>query len=243
MEKEAYDGLRAMQDHHWWYAGRKRVVRKILSTETKSADLRILDIGSGFGGMLDCLTPYGRVDCIEPNVSAWDALRMSGASRIFEIYDFPDTYPDSKYDAVTLFDVLEHIESDRGALKVIRGNLLADEGFVLLTVPAHMWLWSEHDVMNHHFRRYSIGRLSQILDDAGFEVVKTGYFMSLLFPAAVIQRIADRKPQLRKNGMTPPPGPVNEVFSRVFCAEGAGFGFGRYPIGLSLAAIGRKSER
>lgn len=243
MKPDAYAALMAMQDQHWWYTGRRTVVDTILRTNFASHTRSILDIGSGFGGMLSCLLPYGTVDCTEPNPHAWNELRRRGAAAVHDVAGFPDEVPDKRYDLVTMFDVLEHIEDDRKTLRTIYSRLLSPAGAILLTVPAHNWLWSRHDTDHHHFRRYTMGRLKTILTESGFESVQTGYFMSYLFPIAVVQRIVDNLlPSSRSTTEIPSPV-VNRALTRIFVLEGRRFSFRSYPIGLSIAALAYKNAR
>lgn len=93
-----------------------------------------------------------------------------------------------------MLDVVEHIEDDVAALAAMR-DCLAPGGKILITVPAHQWMWSAHDVVNHHKRRYSKAALKAALDKAGLSPTHFGYFNSLLFPlaAAAPCRAADRQ--------------------------------------------------
>ena len=99
--------------------------------------------------------------------------------------------PDGHYDLIGAFDVIEHIDDDRAALASIATKLKPGGKFVM-TVPAHQWMWSAHDVVNHHKRRYSKAALKALIDGSPMKLLKVGYFNSLLFPLAVAERAASK---------------------------------------------------
>jgi len=92
-------------------------------------------------------------------------------------------------------------------------------GKILITVPAHQWLWSAHDTVNHHHRRYSKASLAKAIGAAGLRPRKLGYFNSLLFPLAAASRIAGRLTGKDDSDDSPPPKLVNSVFETVFRFE------------------------
>ena len=63
-------------------------------------------------------------------------------------------FPTQGYDLIGAFDVIEHIDDDRAGIASIATKLKPGGKFIM-TVPAHPWMWSAHDVVNHHKRRYS----------------------------------------------------------------------------------------
>src|SRR4051812_37985562 len=89
---------------------------------------------------------------------------------------------------VTMLDVLEHVKNENDILQKIRRTLSAD-GYVLVTVPAYQFLWSEHDVALHHFRRYTVSRLRDVLKENGFHLVRSSYIITFSFPLVVGYRI------------------------------------------------------
>src|SRR5207249_11529795 len=145
------------ESRHWWFVGRRRILASVLEETLRGRrSLRILDIGCGTGGMVPLLSAFGRVTAIDP---AEAAIRYSrekyGRKAEFLQVDFPrEAPPAGEYDLVTLFDVLEHLDDDREALRKAV-SLLHREGRMVLTVPAHRFLWSPHDEINRHRRRYA----------------------------------------------------------------------------------------
>jgi SAM-dependent methyltransferase len=129
----------------------------------------------------------------------------------------PDV-PRGSYDLIAVLDVVEHIEDDVGALKAM-ADCLAPGGKILVTVPAHEWLWSAHDVVNHHHRRYSKSTLAVAIARAGLKHNGLRYFNSLLFPLAAAARIVGRMTGKDDSDDSPPPPFLNAIFERIFRAE------------------------
>lgn len=239
MEKAGYDFLREVQFKHWWFQGRRRVVKAFIVGEGDETKGQVLDIGSGYGALVPVLKAMGYVDVIEPYKEAHPTLIDMGVQNIYAIKDFPQNFPQKKYDCVTLFDVLEHIEDDGKALGVIRERLLKPGGRCLLTVPAYAWLWTKHDDIHHHFRRYHKKGLKGIMEQAGFKDIRISYFMTFLFPLAALERIFLKiRPPENANLKLPHPL-VNKLLERIFGWEDKFISKMNFPFGLSLIAKGR----
>jgi len=119
---------------------------------------------------------------------------------------------------IAVLDVVEHIDDDVAALRAMK-DCLKPGGKILIAVPAHQWMWSAHDVVNHHHRRYSKASLKKAIHAAGLEARKFGYFNSLLFPLAAAARVAGRMTGRDDSDDSPPPGPVNKLFETIFRLE------------------------
>jgi hypothetical protein len=118
----------------------------------------------------------------------------------------------------------------------IAAKLKAGGKFVM-TVPAHQWMWSAHDVVNHHKRRYSKGSLRRLIEASPLRLEKLGYFNSLLFPLAVAERGASKLRGKDSADVNLPPRPLNSAFEAVFAAERHLVGRLPLPPGLSLFAV------
>lgn len=240
MDQNLYDFHKEMQFDHWWFRGRARVIRSFMDSLIKENNLEILDIGSGFGALHPVLRKWGKVDALEPYPEAHEYLKIFNDGDIHTIGDFPEHYPSKQYDLVTLFDVLEHIEDDKKALSVISEKLLNVKGRLVITVPAYQWLWTERDTLNRHFRRYDRKGLLRILSEAGFAKVRVSYFMTFLFPLALLQRILLMLTKSGEEDMRIKNRKINFLFSRIFGAEGRWIGKMNLPFGLSLIAVAEK---
>ena len=144
--------------------------------------------------------------------------------------------PKGHYDLIAVLDVVEHIEDDVAALSAMRERL-APGGKILIAVPAHQWMWSAHDVVNHHHRRYSKATLTQAIRAAGLRPRKLGYFNSLLFPLAAGARVLGRITGRDDSDDSPPPAPVNALFETIFRFERHLVGRMPMPPGVSILTL------
>jgi SAM-dependent methyltransferase len=143
---------------------------------------------------------------------------------------------DRHYDLVGAFDVIEHIDDDAAALASIATKLKPGGKFVM-TVPAHQWMWTAHDVVNHHKRRYSRRSLKALIERSPMKLDKIGYFNSLLFPLAVAERAASKLRGREDADVKLPPAPLNAALEAIFRAERYLVGRLPLPPGLSLFAV------
>lgn len=143
------------------------------------------------------------------------------------------------FDLVVAFDVIEHVNEDLESLKRLRSLLKAD-GIMVLTVPAFPFLWSHHDEIHHHCRRYTRAQLDTIMRKAGFEVEYLSYYNSLLFPFVAGVRIIKNLLGIRDNydDSITPPG-LNSALHKIFSAERYWIGKFSIPFGISLLAVAR----
>jgi SAM-dependent methyltransferase len=243
MDPIAYRSLRDLQDRHWWFVGRRRIVTRLIERFVAlSGGARILEAGCGYGGNLQMLAQFGEVDAFEYQADA-RAFASTRASRPVTAGALPDGigFEDDAFDLIAMLDVLEHIDDDVASLEALRARL-ADHGTILLTIPAFPWLWSEHDEVHHHKRRYTKASLERVIRKAGLEPVRIGYFNTLLFPVAMAQRLASRLCRGKRHPDVLPPPLLNGALQRIFSFERQLVGRLQLPIGLSLYAIARRAE-
>lgn len=236
MEEELFLQHRELSLSHWWFLGRSKVVEAVLGRYLPPDPGAILDIGPGYGGMAGLLTRYGSPEGLEPHTDAHPYLRQLGYAELYPD-DFPEKFPAKKYGLVTMFDVLEHIKDDEKALEIVGAELLREQGFLVLTVPAFPGLWSRHDELNRHYRRYTLPELNRKARKAGFTPLKTTYFMSFLLPPALLARFlgGNRAPELSL-----PPALLNRILTGIFASEAFWLKNFNFPLGLSALGIYRR---
>ena len=220
MDRIVYDRMAAHDSTHWWYRARRDILADYLTREGKlPANAKILEIGCGTGHNLPMLAGFGTIDAIEidPAARAIASARLGKPVSASPLPMLPDV-PRGHYDLIAVLDVVEHIEDDVAALKAMAA-CLAPGGKILVTVPAHQWLWSAHDVVNHHHRRYSKNTLAAAIAKAGLRHNGLRYFNSLLFPLAAAARIVGRMTGKDDSDDSPPPPVLNAIFERIFRAE------------------------
>lgn len=238
MDRIVYDRMAAHDSTHWWYRARRDILADYLSRYGGlPAQARILEIGCGTGHNLPMLARFGTVDAIEidPAARAIASQRLGKPVGDAPLPELPGV-AQGAYDLVAVLDVVEHIEDDVAALAAM-ATCLKPGGKILVAVPAHQWMWSAHDVVNHHHRRYSKATLSAAIVRAGLTPTRLTYFNSLLFPLAAVARVAGRLLGRDDSDDSPPAKPLNALFERVFRLER--HMVGRVPLspGLSIVTL------
>jgi SAM-dependent methyltransferase len=200
-ETPHFASLFAAEDRHFWFQGRidllARMVREL--TSGLRPGYRIVEVGCGTGAVLQMLEKV----CTTGQVSGMDLFEeglefaRKRVSCPLICGDLRSPPFDTTFDLVGMFDVLEHIEDDRATLDHLF-RLVRPGGRLLLTVPAHMSLWSYFDVSSGHYRRYHRADMRSKLTAAGFEVEFITEFMMTLFPLVWLGRRLNRL--FRRNG-------------------------------------------
>lgn len=246
MEQEVYLEFDRLEGKHWWFRGRRKylksLIRRLYSRFiSEGAELNFCEIGSGTGGNLSMLTEFATVDAVEMNELARELIRQKKNERVrgVQFGSLPDSIPlQGRYDGVFSLDVIEHVEQDLMAIKQL-AKLVKPNGYIITTVPAYQWLWSQHDVANHHKRRYTLKRYRSLFIEAGLEVHYASYFNTLLFPLAVLGRIGSRiKPRSNDQAVISMPGFfLNSVLHSLFSLESYWAARAKIPFGLSIVVV------
>jgi SAM-dependent methyltransferase len=240
MDRSIYDHMVDHDQTHWWYTARRRILAAFIAREiVLPPDARILEIGCGTGHNVPMLRAFGTVDATELDDAAREvATARLGIDIVSASLPELDGIAERHYDLVAILDVIEHVEDDRAGLTAI-ARRLRPGGSVLITVPAHQWMWSAHDTLNHHYRRYSKKRLAALVAGAGLELQRISYFNSLLFPLAIAAQLASKATGGKGGDNKRPPRGVNRLFDRLFGVEAYLLGRIPLPPGLSLVAVAR----
>jgi SAM-dependent methyltransferase len=206
--------------------------------QTPPSGRTIFDIGCAGGVSFDDLSQYGEVYGLEPDPTLVDACPQ-WRERI-ELTGFGSDYsPLRQYDLVLMLDVLEHIEDDTAALGSLH-HLLKPGGRAILTVPALQLLWSVHDVVNRHYRRYHKMGLQLLLEASGFAVLNLQYFFIWPLGLLYLRRLllGTKQRPGKSYTVTVPSAPVNRLFAGLSHTEQRLMQLGvRWPLGSSLLAV------
>ncbi|RLC37543.1 hypothetical protein DRH29_01595 [candidate division Kazan bacterium] len=191
MELAEYTRMERYEKNYWWHIGRRYILGQILTKfVTPTGKLNVLDLGCGTGINFSWLKKWGVVTGLDNEPNALSYCRQKSAYH--RLIQDDATRPSSeKYDLITAFDLLEHMEDDRLALRRWHSNL-TPSGYLLLTVPAHQWLFGAHDKALHHKRRYSSFELSQKIRAAGFKIKFLSPFFFFVFPVFVVIRLVKK---------------------------------------------------
>ena len=230
------------EDRHWWYRGRRTVLERVIDELRLPARARILDAGCGSGRNMVDLARHGTVTGIELSSTSVELARERKVGEVVEGSLLEMPFESGSFDFGVSLDVIEHLKDDVAAFRELR-RVIAPGGGLLITVPAYGWLWSGHDVINHHHRRYTRRSLAAAAEQAGWESVRTTYFNSLLLPVAIVLRVLERfsrKTTESSLDLWVPPEPANWLLERPLALEAAVIGHGgRIPAGLSLLTLFR----
>jgi 2-polyprenyl-3-methyl-5-hydroxy-6-metoxy-1,4-benzoquinol methylase len=189
-----FTALPLVEESHFWFVHRREVILATLRQAVPDWPQRpLFDIGCGSGGLLAYLARAG-----VPVAGACDAYvqglrlcrqRLEAPLMLLDEGAAPPLAPGHLL--LGMFDVLEHLDDDVGVLSGLHAAL-APRGVLILTVPAHPWLFDEMDALAHHRRRYRRAELREKLAAAGFEPLQVRHFMALLVPLLVAARALGR---------------------------------------------------
>jgi SAM-dependent methyltransferase len=244
MDVAEYTRMEQLERDHWWHVGRLEILRRELSRRLSGGHDReptILNVGCGTGGTIRMLESFGQVLNVDVSDEAI-ALSRSHGFQAEKVTDHRLPYPDGSIDVVAALDVLEHIEDDQAALQEW-ARVLRPGGFVLLTVPAYQWLWSDHDVALHHHRRYLRRQIARMSDQAGLRVGKLSYAIVFSLPLVVGFRLLNRMRGTAgagKSNYVAVPTWINRLFVGMLQLEARAHRMLRFPAGSSVLAVLRK---
>jgi SAM-dependent methyltransferase len=246
MQPHTYAIMREVEDKHWWYVGRRRIiadfVRRIcdqLRAEGKS-EPRILDIGCGTGGNLETLSGFGRAEGVDISSEALDFCRARGLNNVRQGAAETLPYESESFDLVTGLDVVEHLDDDVAGLREMR-RVLRPGGRMLLFVPAFMFLWGVQDDVSHHRRRYTLSDLKEKLQQAGMSVERASYanisFFGPILVGRLFMRVSGLRPASENNINI---GAFNGLFGKLLGAESWWLNRMSFPFGVSIICAARR---
>lgn len=218
---------------HPWFVCRRELIYQLIRTAPKNA--RILEVGCGSGINLLMLKNKGFTNLtgIEPS----KGMKKDIGIPIFDSLDLLS----SKFDLILILDVLEHIPDD-GAMLYRLEQILAETGKIIITVPAFKFLWSSHDILNKHYRRYDKKMLCSAVKKTQLKMIRSFYWNFLFFFPIALAKVVKRKSTRRiKSDITPLPKYVSLIYRCLLRIENQytkmGFNF---PFGVSLVSILKK---
>jgi 2-polyprenyl-3-methyl-5-hydroxy-6-metoxy-1,4-benzoquinol methylase len=247
MDPKLYDELQRVEQTHWWFCARRRIVWSLVQRYIGHASdrrLQICELGCGTGGNLIPLAELHDVVGVEssPDALAYAQRALGDRVRFGRLPDEIDL-PSASYDVVLMTDVLEHIEDDAASARTAIG-LLRPGGIVVATVPAYQWLYSPRDAHHHHVRRYGKRHFADLWRIDGAETLLLTRYNTLLFPLAAAVRLASKiAPGSSKPGdLKVPSAPMNRLLTGVMASEAPALGRLPFPFGLSLIAVVRRRK-
>jgi len=245
MMEHTYTILYEVEQSHWWFIGRRRILAGFVEQicrQVTDRPARILDVGCGTGANLLMLANYGEAEGVDVSEEALAFCRARGLDkvRLGAAEELP--YEDGTFDLVTAFDVVEHMDDDLAGLKEMR-RVLRPGGRALLFVPAFMFLWGLQDDVSHHRRRYRLPELRRVLEQAGFEVERSTYANITFFAPILLGRQLMRLTGITtesENSINVPA--LNGLFGAILGAESTVLRYMNLPFGVSGLCVARAKE-
>lgn len=231
------------EETHWWFVARrsilKSIIGKILIQQKLKSPLKILNVGPAGGTTSIMLQDFGEVKSLEFDKLLYDYCKNERKMDVDQgsITNLP--YEDESFDVACAFDVIEHVKNDTKAFEELR-RVLRKNGVIIITVPAYQFLWSTHDDINYHFRRYTKKRINQLALSTGLSLLYSSYFNFFLFVPILGTRLLGKLRSPSKNGngsdfdQYKPGQLTNKIFRSIFQAERKLLYPGKFPFGVSI---------
>ena len=243
MQAHHYPILFQVEETHWWYVGRRRIIQSLverIGPTLNNSNPRILDVGCGTGANLKMLAAYGKAEGVDISSQAVEFCRQRGLDSVKLGAAEQLPYENDSFELVTALDVIEHLDDDNAGLQEMR-RVLRPDGRVLLFVPAFMFLWGVQDDVSNHRRRYTLPSLLKAVEAAGFSVEWSSYANFSFFLPVLVVRSVMRWLGLRAEteyGINI--SPLNGFFGHLFAAERFVLKRGGLPFGVSAVCIARR---
>ncbi len=254
MQTEDFVDLYETEEKLWWFAGMREISASLLKEFCEKEFTNVLDIGCGTGLNLKWLERYAKTNAINGldfEKDALDFCRQRGTNSLTQASATDLPFADESFDLVTSFDVLVQLHGENSDEKAISEmfRILKPNGIAFVRAAAYKWMRSSHDEALNSQRRYTVGELSQKLENSGFKVLRKTYANTLPFPIAVVRRLILKRIGLAEKGSDVKPLPpsldwLNQILTRTLLLE-ARFLKRRkasFPFGLSAICVVRKSE-
>jgi len=261
MDKAYYLEYFALEREHWWFRARAAILMSHLrrTLGPSGNELRILNVGAATGRSSELLRQFGQVTSVEYDAGCCSLARKQTGLEMLQASITQLPFPSDTFDLVCSFDVIEHVEDDATAVAELH-RVCRRNGLVSVTVPAFMFLWSQHDDVNHHCRRYTGGQLRRLMATAGALTVFHSYFnFWLFFPIAAFRMFRWLLPSRPKDSSPKDCSPkdsskdagsdffairntlLDKVFYALFRSEEPLIRWGvRFPVGVSILSTWRK---
>ena len=248
MDQKFYQEYYKLEREGWWFKARLSILENYCQAIITKPDIKILNVGAATGATSEMLSKYGKVTSLEYDKFCCKFLKeKTGIEAInASLTELP--LENNSYDMICAFDVIEHIEDDNKAVEEIY-RVLKPKGKYFITVPAFQSLWSNHDLVNHHFRRYKKKLLNKLIENTNLKINHSTYFNFWLFIPIYITRFILNNTPIKKdsnssgsdNEIMQSSNIINEILYRIFHSEKFLLRLNiKFPFGVSILTIGYK---
>ena len=246
MRPAEYLRMYEMEESYWWFVARRKLVCEFIGQLQLPNHSHLLDVGCGTGANLEAFgDKFERVG-IDMSKAALGFCKTRGLDSLVQAKIEHSGMARDTFDVVTALDMLEHVDDDMAAFSEL-WRVSRPGGFLLITVPAFGFLWSEHDEALQHRRRYTVAELESKLAASGFHVLRISYFLASFFAPILVFRIVQN---LAKRRIEPEathvilPRWVNSVLVWILDWERRLLRhIDRLPFGVSIIALAVKPTR
>ncbi len=247
MNRAYYQEYYHLERNHWWFKTRGQIIMDRLAKEMDTRKtLKILNIGAATGRTSELLANLGEVTSVEYDAECCAFTRQETKLEVIQASILELPFEHEVFDLVCAFDVIEHVEDDQKAIAEMK-RVCKPAGKICITVPAFMQLWSHHDVVNQHYRRYVMPQVTALLASGEGELCYRSYFNSLLFvPIWSFRRFSHwlgREEQREGAGSDFSVGKnslLQKTLGQVFSLERKLLHWLRFPFGVSILAVWQK---
>ena len=233
-----------LEEINWWFVSRRNIVLQLVNETDINMNDKILEIGCSGGPLLKSLKQNGFTNTYGIDISdnAINECRNKGIVNVSVMDAAKTQFKDKEFDLIIASDVLEHLKDDNAALTEWH-RLLKPNGKLIIFVPAHKYLWSNHDEINNHYRRYSKSELIERIRTANFKIERKSYWNLLaLFPVTLLQIISRSQwnnNETKDHLFELHPG-INKILINILKLENQFLKRGDFPIGISLFVVCEK---
>ncbi|MEO1615106.1 MAG: class I SAM-dependent methyltransferase [Planctomycetota bacterium] len=240
MQQDYAQHYRTLYEQHWWWRCRENLLlRELHQFAGDRREMKLLDVGCGDGLFFPKLRQFGQVWGVETDASivAQDNPDRDSIHVGFMDEDCPHRGP---FSVILMLDVLEHIDQPEEPLRYA-ASLLEPDGILLITVPAFQSLWTRHDEINHHYRRYTKASMRALADRSGVLIDRAEYFYHWLVPAKMLVRAKEAMIAGEPAPAGLPPPWINQTLQIISNWERRLAGWMNLPVGSSLLTVARRA--
>lgn len=245
MEPGFYKNYFEVERDHWLMVGRRNIIYDMIAKYSLKIPekMRVLDFGCGSGYFVSKLAETGYQSYgLDISSEAVQFGQRQGIKNLAVMNSHKLNFDDGYFDCILAMDVLEHLEDESWAIKEIE-RVLAPGGIAIIMTPAFMFLWGVQDEVSHHYRRYRMPQLLNVVQQSGkLDIVHKSYFNTLLFfPITAVRLISGwfnikhRVSDFDINNRF-----LNKIFFSIFNAERRFLRHMTFPFGVSILAVFKK---
>jgi len=230
-----------LNNYNWWFLSRNDIIEKILKKycDRNLYNQKILDCGCGRGDLLFYLRKKGYRNLY--GIDDKNIIKNESEIKFFNMDVCNMNFKDNYFDVVVASDLIEHIDDDMLAINEMR-RVLNKNGVLIVFVPAFRILWSYHDVINMHKRRYTRKELVKKLKLSGFEILKDSYWNFFAFLPVLFIRTFKNIFKIRSNDFYSFPIVFNYLIVFIIYLENFLLNYVNFPFGVSVFVVARKKD-